>query len=79
MARYPRAPTRGKGNLLVGVGCALFGTATFLFPLMLSENRPSYMTLDYGNALDKQRQVRGPYVNTGSKDIGPDTKSTKSS
>jgi len=63
--------------LAVGVACALFGTASFLFPLAISQNRPDTMTLDYGQALDKQRQVRGPYVNVGSKDIGPDTSSAR--
>lgn len=32
---------------------------------LCSQNRPDTMTLDYGQALDKQRQVRGPYVNVG--------------
>jgi hypothetical protein len=32
---------------------------------MDSENRPAWMLNNYEGALDKQRQMRGPYLNIG--------------
>eukprot|EP00238_Polyblepharides_amylifera_P006260 CAMPEP_0196579616 /NCGR_PEP_ID=MMETSP1081-20130531/23562_1 /TAXON_ID=36882 /ORGANISM="Pyramimonas amylifera, Strain CCMP720" /LENGTH=83 /DNA_ID=CAMNT_0041899251 /DNA_START=180 /DNA_END=431 /DNA_ORIENTATION=- len=67
--------SRGLNNAILAGGLALFGTSAFVFPVFLSDNRPEFMKSDYSQNLDKQRQVRGPYVNTGSRDVGPDLNS----
>ncbi|KAK3265325.1 hypothetical protein CYMTET_25983 [Cymbomonas tetramitiformis] len=66
-----RAVTRR--NYATAVGLVAFVASCGLFPLFLGFNTPDHMKLDYNGSLDKQRQIRGQYVNTGSKDIGPDT------
>ena len=58
-------------NLVLAGSLATFGIGMGLFPYFVSQNRPKAMTLDFDGPLDKQRQVRGPYVNVGSKDVGP--------
>eukprot|EP00240_Pyramimonas_obovata_P018761 CAMPEP_0118931628 /NCGR_PEP_ID=MMETSP1169-20130426/7904_1 /TAXON_ID=36882 /ORGANISM="Pyramimonas obovata, Strain CCMP722" /LENGTH=74 /DNA_ID=CAMNT_0006874149 /DNA_START=56 /DNA_END=280 /DNA_ORIENTATION=- len=64
-------------NLLLAGSLAVFGVSMGVFPYFISQSRPKSMTLDFEGALDKQRQVRGPYINVGSKDVGPDPDADK--
>uniref|UniRef100_A0A0D9VZC1 Uncharacterized protein n=2 Tax=Leersia perrieri TaxID=77586 RepID=A0A0D9VZC1_9ORYZ len=52
-------------NVLVATGLLAFASAG----LAKSKNRP---IIDSSKPLPPQATFRGPYVNTGSKDIGPD-------
>ena len=66
----PMAQMRNK-NVLVGIGLVGLGLLGASFPLILTKTRPSN-TISTDGPLSGQTIMRGPYVNTGSQDIGPD-------
>ncbi|XP_074564710.1 uncharacterized protein LOC141821212 [Curcuma longa] len=59
-------------NVAVASGLLAFAGAGLAFPFFFvkSKNRP---VIDYSKPLPPQATFRGPYMNTGSRDIGPDT------
>ncbi|KAG9443880.1 hypothetical protein H6P81_015220 [Aristolochia fimbriata] len=66
---------KGKGilfrNAIVASGLIAFAAAGLAFPFLLasSKNKP---VIDPTKPLPPQATFRGPYINTGSRDIGPD-------
>ena len=58
-------------NILVGAGLVCFGLCASSFPLLLTKMKKGN-TIDTQEALNPTATMRGPYVNTGSRDIGPD-------
>ncbi|EMS57284.1 hypothetical protein CFC21_107718 [Triticum aestivum] len=58
-------------NALVVTGLVIFAGTGLAFPFYFvkSKNRP---IIDSTKPLPPQATFRGPYVNTGSRDIGPD-------
>ncbi|XP_004506115.1 uncharacterized protein [Cicer arietinum] len=61
----------GRGrNLAVAAGLVVFASAGMAFPFyMASSKKP---VIDPTKPLPPQATFRGPYINTGSRDIGPD-------
>jgi hypothetical protein len=58
-----------KSSQTTGVALGVLGLAAFCLPLFLVKGKH----LDTLKALPAQDVRRGPYMNAGSKDIGPDT------
>jgi hypothetical protein len=58
-------------NAAVAAGCALIGVGFALLPLYFSRTSPQNLTLK-PDALGGHQVMRGPYVNTGSRDAGWD-------
>ncbi|KAL1323559.1 hypothetical protein HN51_033857 [Arachis hypogaea] len=57
-------------NLIVAGGLVAFASAGLAFPFyMASSKKP---VIDSTKPLPPQATFRGPYINTGSRDIGPD-------
>ncbi|KAL5056154.1 hypothetical protein RYX36_036836 [Vicia faba] len=57
-------------NLVVAAGLVAFASAGMAFPFyMASSKKP---VIDPTKPLSPQATFRGPYVNTGSRDVGPD-------
>ncbi|XP_044955941.1 uncharacterized protein LOC123406985 [Hordeum vulgare subsp. vulgare] len=58
-------------NAVVVTGLVIFAGSGLAFPFYFvkSKNRP---IIDSTKPLPPQATFRGPYVNTGSRDIGPD-------
>ncbi|URE31455.1 hypothetical protein MUK42_25809 [Musa troglodytarum] len=59
-------------NVALATGLLAFAAAGLLFPFFLATSR-SKPVIDASRPLPPQATFRGPYVNTGSHDIGPDT------
>lgn len=57
--------------MLLATGLGTFAAAGLAFPFILafSRNNP---VIDPSKPLSPQATFRGPYINTGSRDIGPD-------
>ncbi|GMN59782.1 hypothetical protein TIFTF001_028871 [Ficus carica] len=61
--------TRSR-NVIVATGLLAFAAAGLSFPFyMASSKRP---VIDPSRSLPPQATFRGPYINTGSRDVGPD-------
>ncbi|EOA21878.1 hypothetical protein CARUB_v10002354mg [Capsella rubella] len=61
------APSR---NIIVATGLVVFASAGLAFPFyMASSKKP---VIDSTKPLPPQATFRGPYINTGSRDVGPD-------
>ncbi|KAF3659784.1 hypothetical protein BC332_29040 [Capsicum chinense] len=62
-----------KRNAIVATGLLVFAAAGLSFPFyMASRSSRSTPVIDSSKALPPQATFRGPYINTGSRDIGPD-------
>ncbi|PSR86545.1 N-acetylglutamate synthase conserved domain form like [Actinidia chinensis var. chinensis] len=60
-------------NAIVATGLLAFATAGLAFPFyMASRSSKMKPVIDSSKALPPQATFRGPYINTGSRDIGPD-------
>ncbi|OAY78802.1 uncharacterized protein LOC109708194 isoform X2 [Ananas comosus] len=59
-------------NLVMATGLLCFAAGGLSFPFFLatSRNKP---IIDPSKPLPPQATFRGPYINTGSRDIGPDS------
>lgn len=64
-----RAAARGRSNALLGGLLVFAALAGASFPYYWSRTGPK---TNVDKALSDNQVMRGPYVNTGSKDIGPD-------
>ncbi|XP_065864975.1 uncharacterized protein [Euphorbia lathyris] len=60
-----------KRNVIVAAGLFAFASAGLAFPFYMASSR-SKPVIDSSKALPPQATFRGPYINTGSRDIGPD-------
>ncbi|CAK9314359.1 unnamed protein product [Citrullus colocynthis] len=59
-----------RRNLIVAIGLIAFASAGLAFPFyMASSKKP---VIDPAKPLPPQATFRGPYINTGSRDVGPD-------
>ncbi|XP_022140323.1 uncharacterized protein LOC111011024 [Momordica charantia] len=59
-----------RRNIIVATGLIAFASAGLAFPFyMASSKKP---VIDPGKPLPPQATFRGPYINTGSRDVGPD-------
>ncbi|XP_052183807.1 uncharacterized protein LOC127795881 [Diospyros lotus] len=60
-------------NAIVATGLLAFAGAGLVFPFyMASRSSKAKPVIDSSKALPPQATFRGPYINTGSRDIGPD-------
>eukprot|EP01018_Ginkgo_biloba_P020359 Gb_41507 [translate_table: standard] len=58
-------------NALLATGLGLFAAGGLAFPFILGVSRRNPV-IDPSKPLPPQATFRGPYINTGSRDIGPD-------
>ncbi|KAL3752401.1 uncharacterized protein LOC104434040 [Eucalyptus grandis] len=64
--------TRAR-NITVASGLVAFAAAGLAFPFyMASRSSQANPVIDASKPLPPQATFRGPYINTGSRDIGPD-------
>ncbi|KAJ7947897.1 Cyclin-dependent kinases regulatory subunit [Quillaja saponaria] len=64
--------TRAR-NIIVATGLVAFAAGGLAFPFyMASSKKP---VIDSSRPLPPQATFRGPYINTGSRDVGPDHQS----
>ncbi|KAL3693031.1 hypothetical protein R1sor_006682 [Riccia sorocarpa] len=64
-------------NAATALGLAAFAACGLAFPFFLRRNTEPM--IDASKALPPQAVMRGPYINTGSKDVGPDGSRSSSS
>ncbi|KAL2630883.1 hypothetical protein R1flu_015569 [Riccia fluitans] len=64
-------------NAATALGLAAFAACGLAIPFVLRVNTAPI--IDVSKALPLQAIMRGPYVNTGSKDVGPDCSKPSSS
>ncbi|XP_027347870.1 uncharacterized protein LOC113859257 [Abrus precatorius] len=57
-------------NLVVAAGLVAFAGAGMAFPFYMASSRKP--VIDPTKPLPPQATFRGPYINTGSRDVGPD-------
>jgi hypothetical protein len=57
-------------NVIVATGLVAFAAAGLAFPFYMASSRKP--VIDSSKALPPQATFRGPYINTGSRDVGPD-------
>ncbi|XP_030521048.1 uncharacterized protein LOC115734418 [Rhodamnia argentea] len=62
--------TRAR-NVAVASGLVAFVAAGLAFPFYMASSRANPV-IDSSKPLPPQATFRGPYINTGSRDIGPD-------
>jgi len=60
----------GRGKVVTLAGIALFGGVMFSVPFLVVRKTPGMQTKD--ESLTGSQVMRGPFMNTGSKDAGPD-------
>ncbi|OAY51507.1 uncharacterized protein LOC110613086 [Manihot esculenta] len=61
-----------KRNAIVATGLLAFAAAGLSFPFYMASSR-SRPVIDSSKPLPPQATFRGPYINTGSRDVGPDS------
>ncbi|KAK8952277.1 hypothetical protein KSP39_PZI004771 [Platanthera zijinensis] len=59
-------------NLVLATGLLAFAAGGLAFPFFLATSKGKPV-IDSSKPLPPQATFRGPYVNTGSRDIGPDS------
>lgn len=60
-------------NAIVATGLVAFAAAGLAFPFyMASRSSKMNPVIDSSKPLPPQATFRGPYINTGSRDVGPD-------
>ncbi|KAK4286402.1 hypothetical protein QN277_002962 [Acacia crassicarpa] len=57
-------------NIMVATGLVAFAAAGLAFPFYMASSRQP--VIDPSKPLPPQATFRGPYINTGSRDVGPD-------
>ncbi|MQM05775.1 hypothetical protein Taro_038592, partial [Colocasia esculenta] len=60
-------------NLVLAGGLLAFAGAGLAFPFVLAASKKKPI-IDSSKPLPPQATFRGPYINTGSRDIGPDNR-----
>ncbi|PIN04300.1 hypothetical protein CDL12_23171 [Handroanthus impetiginosus] len=61
-----------KRNAIVAAGLVAFASAGLAFPFYMASKSLKTPVIDSSKPLPSQATFRGPYINTGSRDIGPD-------
>ncbi|KAJ7981073.1 Cyclin-dependent kinases regulatory subunit [Quillaja saponaria] len=64
--------TRAR-NIIVATGLVAFAGAGLAYPFYMASSKQP--VIDPSRPLPPQATFRGPYINTGSQDIGPDHQS----
>ncbi|KAL7616686.1 uncharacterized protein LOC111886112 [Lactuca sativa] len=60
-------------NIMVATGLVAFASAGLAFPFyMATRSSSNAPVIDSSKPLPPQATFRGPYINTGSRDVGPD-------
>ncbi|XP_062013522.1 uncharacterized protein LOC133729912 [Rosa rugosa] len=57
-------------NAIVATGLVVFASAGLAFPFYMASSKTP--VIDPTKPLSPQATFRGPYINTGSRDVGPD-------
>ncbi|XP_062105166.1 uncharacterized protein LOC133816871 [Humulus lupulus] len=57
-------------NMIVAAGLVAFAGAGLAFPFYMASAKTP--VIDPSKPLSPQATFRGPYINTGSRDVGPD-------
>ncbi|OVA17931.1 hypothetical protein BVC80_1835g331 [Macleaya cordata] len=60
-------------NAVLATGLVAFAAAGLAFPFYMATSRAKPV-IDSSKPLPPQATFRGPYINTGSRDIGPDSR-----
>lgn len=60
-----------KSNVILVTGLVAFVGAGLAFPFYMASSRTKPV-IDTSKPLPPQATFRGPYINTGSRDVGPD-------
>ncbi|KAJ8768169.1 hypothetical protein K2173_021109 [Erythroxylum novogranatense] len=63
-----------RRNAIVATGLVAFAAAGLAFPFYIASSKRGPV-IDSSKPLPPQATFRGPYINTGSRDIGPDPQS----
>ncbi|KAH6793998.1 CDK-subunit 2 [Perilla frutescens var. hirtella] len=63
-----------KRNTIVAAGLVAFASAGLAFPFYMASKSSKSPVIDSSKPLPPQATFRGPYINTGSRDVGPDDK-----
>ncbi|KAL7153975.1 hypothetical protein ABFS83_04G204000 [Erythranthe nasuta] len=63
-----------KRNIVVAAGLLAFASAGLAFPFYMATKSSKTPVIDSSKPLPPQATFRGPYVNTGSRDVGPDAR-----
>ncbi|KAE9461301.1 hypothetical protein C3L33_06804, partial [Rhododendron williamsianum] len=58
-------------NTVVAAGLVAFASAGLAFPFYMASSKMNPV-IDSSKPLPPQATFRGPYINTGSRDVGPD-------
>ncbi|KAL0369596.1 UNVERIFIED_CONTAM: hypothetical protein Sangu_0277700 [Sesamum angustifolium] len=61
-----------KRNAIVAAGLVAFASAGLAFPFYMASKSSRAPVIDSSKPLPPQATFRGPYINTGSRDVGPD-------
>ncbi|KAL2511176.1 hypothetical protein Adt_16776 [Abeliophyllum distichum] len=61
-----------KRNAIVATGLLAFASAGLAFPFYMASRSSRTPVIDSSKPLPPQATFRGPYINTGSRDVGPD-------
>ncbi|XP_021732893.1 uncharacterized protein LOC110699675 [Chenopodium quinoa] len=61
-----------RRNAIVAAGLVVFATAGLTFPFYMASSSKKQPVIDSSKPLPPQATFRGPYINTGSRDVGPD-------
>ncbi|GJW71845.1 hypothetical protein Tco_1150625 [Tanacetum coccineum] len=62
-------------NVVVAAGLLAFAGAGLAFPFYMATKSSKSPIIDSAKPLPPQATFRGPYINTGSRDVGPDYQS----
>ncbi|CAO2813243.1 unnamed protein product [Amaranthus hypochondriacus] len=61
-----------RRNAIVAAGLVAFAAAGLAFPFYMASSSKKQPVIDSSKPLPPQATFRGPYINTGSRDVGPD-------
>ncbi|KAL8115590.1 uncharacterized protein LOC141666810 [Apium graveolens] len=59
-------------NIVVASGLLAFAGGGLAFPFYMATRSSKTPVIDSSKPLPPQATFRGPYINTGSRDVGPD-------
>ncbi|KAK2988532.1 hypothetical protein RJ640_022483 [Escallonia rubra] len=59
-------------NIFLATGLVTFAALGLAFPFYMASRSSREPVIDSSKPLPPQATFRGPYINTGSRDVGPD-------